>query len=130
MMICGICSAPDRLLQLSLMLTGSVQRQKKDFSVWDSCCKGPWRSTVVPTKATGEGMSCKQAAAILCDLLQVSAITSIAPCASSSNPSSLIDWNKGRSLCFFLYSEFCAGLCSLPFFFHSFGTEQTLKTFW
>lgn len=76
------------------------------------CCR-------VPAKATAwGGMSYRWAADILLDLVQASAIASVVPYASSPHPCSLIDWNKGKSLCFILYSKFCAGLFSLPFFTH------------
>lgn len=100
-----------------------MQRQKWTFrrSIRVEKDPGPVLQGACKSHSMG-GMSYRRAADILLDLVQASAIASVVPDASSPHPCSLIDWNKGKSLCFYpIFKVMCWFI--LLTLFYSFSTE-------
>lgn len=92
---------------------------------WRRCCsstRAHMLASALPSSILGKiqkelAIYCPgQFFGILLDLLRASTIASVVAYASSSHPCSLTDWNKEKPLYFYLYSKFCSGLFSLPFF--------------
>lgn len=92
---------------------------------WRRCCsstRAHMLASALPSSILGKiqkelAIYCPgQFFGILLDLLRASTIASVVAYASSSHPCSLTDWSKEKPLYFYLYSKFCSGLFSLPFF--------------